>query len=166
MRNKPRPLRSRAKAAAPPSRVRKNRFPARNATPMASAPCIKACPERRRRDGFLPQSSHPDQGLSSSRTANDADRELGYPLPVGGGKGEGPLSAALFFSAEPQNFDAWRPSYTVTAPDAKVPHPALRSGLSRRREVIHDPSLGKSTVSGQGEIRGGEQAAEPSSAAG
>jgi len=35
--------------------------------------------------------------------------------------------------AEPKNFNAWRP--------------ALRAGLSRRDEVIHGPSLRKSTVS-------------------
>src|SRR5438105_10400420 len=29
---------------------------------MVLAPCIKACPERSRRDGFLPQSSPPGQG--------------------------------------------------------------------------------------------------------
>jgi hypothetical protein len=91
----------------------------------------------------------PGQGLSS-RTANQADRELGHPLPVGRGKGEGPLCAALFLSVEPQNFDAWRPSYSVTAPGAEVPHPALRAGLSCWGELIKDPSSRKSTVSGQG----------------
>ena len=62
--------------------------------------------------------------------------------------------AALFFSAAPKNFDAWRRS---RAPGAEVPHPALRADLSRQGEVIRAPILQKWTVSsvvGEGEGEG------------
>ena len=83
------------------------------------------------------------RSILSSRSGNKAGATLGSPLPVGRGKGEGPLCAALFFSAEPKNFDAWRRS---RAPGAEVPHPALRAGLSRQGEVIGALILQKSTV--------------------
>src|SRR5580692_6718301 len=59
--------------------------------------------------------------------------------------------AALFFSAAPKNFDAWRRS---RVPGAEVPHPALRADLSRQGEVIRAPILQKSTVSSCGRGRG------------
>jgi hypothetical protein len=78
----------------------------------------------------------------SSRSADKAGREVRYPLPVGRGKGEGPLREALSFKRRATKFYAWRPKL---APGAEVPHLALRAGLSRRGEVIHTPTR-KSTV--------------------
>jgi hypothetical protein len=53
------------------------------------------------------------------------------------GPGEGGVrdlpARRYFFGAAPQNFDVWR---AKDAPDAEVPHPALRADLSRLGEVF------------------------------
>ncbi len=63
----------------------------------------------------------------------------GYPLPVGRGKGEGPLCEALFFSTEPKNFDAWRPNEYRQALTSLTPRFAPARPPLPRGEVIDVP---------------------------